>query len=181
MHPADFWYTDHDINAPNGYLAVAKELQQHKIEGDTLMQSLVVVVHWHLLATDLSYGNGERWLHVDEEDWNNPPADIGFGFVQTQTFYYGLVRTAGYLPNYRLMAMDCSSSYCKLMLDEPAPSSCIEMANSLREMLKLYFTVKYIDNDHSRKQQSLSAQEFCINADKTWNWLDGKSLLADLK
>lgn len=68
---------------------------------------------------------------------------------------------------------DISHSQVKFMLNEPDESSCSQMASSLRTMLAMDFA--YVDNVHSKKKESMSA-EFRKIVDKSWNWL-GKSLL----
>jgi hypothetical protein len=181
MRPADFIYSDHDPTSnPRSYRSAVAELEEYGVQlfhvaGDVQTQTLVVIAHDHLFDTDLTcYGNGHRWLYLDQVDWENPTAALNFA----QTLYYAAISNSvvpGYLPNYRLMAMDPSSPFAKLMLDEPTVDSCKQMAESLRQMLKLKFS--WVDNVHSKKQESLPASEFkrCVN--QAWNWLDGNSLL----
>jgi hypothetical protein len=113
---------------------------------------------------------------VDQEDWDNPTTALNYG----QKYYYAGMHNAavkGFLPNYRLMALDLSSPSSKLMIDQPTKSSCKEFAESIRQMLRLEF--EWVDNVHSMKRGSVSAAEFkeCVN--QSWKWLDGNSLLQE--
>ena len=132
----------------------------------------MVVAYGHLFDTDLAtYGNGQRWFSNDENDWNNNTYAHTNGVYR---FYYAVVSSGvikGYLPNFRLMAMDPSSTFTKLMLDEPSESSCTEMATSLRKLLKLDF--QYANNGHSRRSGPVSALEFKEYICNAWKWLDG--------
>lgn len=180
MRQADFIYTDYSTSE-RGYQAVSNELGKYDVKichiaGDVTSQSLLVVVHGHLFDTDLTcYGNGHQLLHVDQEDWDDC-CKPSMAYAQ-KWFHTSMIDSSvpGYLPNYRLMGMDASSPFCKFLLDEPKPdgSSCTEMAASLQAMLNLDFA--YVDNVHSKKKESLPAQEFkrCVVA--SWSWLDEKS------
>lgn len=177
MQKADYIYTDHHSGSDRGFDAATRELDKYNVQlchivGDVLTQTLNVIVHDHLFDVDLScYGNGNRLLHFDQDEWDQccDPAII---------FHYSTMMNttiSGYLPNFRLMAMDPTSPFCKLCIDEPEGSSCSEMAASLRNMLAMKFS--YVDNVHSKRKESLPAKEFIECVDASWNWLDGKSLL----
>ena len=180
MRKADYLYTDHKEDSDNGFrsaFALLKVLgiHLHHIEGDVQTQSLLLTIHDHLFDVDLTcYGNGKQCLHVDESDWKNPTPALSFA----QTIHYAGTQDSaivGYLPNYRLMSMDPGSALTKFNLDAPTGTSCRQMAQSLRELLKLPF--KYVDNVHSKKKDSLSAADFIDCVENSWNWLDGKTLV----
>lgn len=180
MRQADFLYTDHDAHSTRGFDAAQAELeplgvQLHHIQGDVQTQSLLLIVHDHLFDVDLScYSDGTKSLHMDHSQWQHPHLGLAFGQI---VHYAGTQDSAvrGYLPNYRLMAMDPCSDLARFNLDAPQPTSCMEMAASLRSLLKLEF--KYVDNVHSKMQQSLPASSFIQCIEHSWRWLDGKTLL----
>lgn len=174
-------YTDHSDETlhSNGYHSTVAELRKYGIQifhvvGDALTQSLVVVAHGHLFDTDLTtYGNGARPMNIDQSDWETG-SKVSSG---AHMFYWAALDKAvvkGYLPDFRLMAMDPSSPFTRVMLDSPSNSSCKQMAESLREMLKLEFD--WVDNVHSRRQASVPAAEFKECICNSWNWLDGNNL-----
>ena len=81
----------------------------------------------------------------------------------------------GYLPGYRFAAMDPTSAMSKVMTcPRPANdgSSCQEMANSLREILKMDYK-----NVISIHWGLTSAEDFRISINEDWKWLDESSLL----
>jgi len=181
MRSADLCYTDHSETAENGFQAAAQELVKHNVQlchvfGDMMAQSLLVLVHGHLLETDLAcYGNGERLLQVDRKDWDDCSKSNTTFF---HLFYHAVLMNSsvpGYLPNYRIMGMDATSPFTNLFLDEMTETCCADMAASLRAMLAMDF--EFADNVHSRRNESMPAEEFRKYMNLTWNWLDGRSLL----
>lgn len=183
MRSADYIYTNHTDGMDNGFEAAANILQplgvqMFHVQGDALVQALIIIVHEHLFVVDLLYGNGSRWMHTDENDWNtNSPPSLAF----VQSFYYAGIQDAeigGYLPTYRLMGMDPTSYFPKIQVDEPPTSnSCEDMAKSLRQLVKLPF--RYVDDVHSKRKDSIPASEFIDCVENSWNWLDGQTLLAE--
>ncbi|CAB9507664.1 expressed unknown protein [Seminavis robusta] len=171
----------------DGFQAAAAELaplgvQPVHIVGDTFTQSLVLVAHGHLLDVDLStYGNGYRYLHISDDDWNNTD-DRRLSMGYFRLLYYASVANGtvakGYLPDFRVLGCDPTSIFHKLMPEEPEPdgSSCVAMAQSLRNLLT---NVKFdfVDNVHSSLEDACPADEFKQAVNGCWSWLDGKSLL----
>jgi hypothetical protein len=187
MRQADYIYSD--PTGPRGLASLKEDLsgsgiQIHFVKGDVLCQAACVLVHSHLFEVDLLYGHadGDRFANVTPADWNSSDAqkgscDLSFG----RLFYYAAIyknaSPHGNLPLYRYMPMDPSSTFSKLVVDQPKPdgTSCMEMAASLRELLLLDF--KWVDPVHSLLEASMPADEFRRCIDASWRWLDGKALI----
>ena len=81
----------------------------------------------------------------------------------------------GYLPDYRFSAMDPTSAFSHLMCwPHPANdgSSCKDMANSLRDILKMDY--KNVISEH---WGLVSAHDFKTSINENWQWLDESTLL----
>mmetsp|Transcript_3899 Transcript_3899/g.7648 ORF Transcript_3899/g.7648 Transcript_3899/m.7648 type:complete len:442 (+) Transcript_3899:100-1425(+) len=180
MRQADYLYTkEEDLKALNAELTKGGA-SLHFVAGDTFTHTAVALVHGHLFEVDLAYGHycGKHTLFSSEEHFNDG-ADNRAG--ENRLFYYTFVAPGaslnGYQPTFRCMAMDPSSTFSKLMLDEPKAdgSSCREMAMSLRKVLALPFD--FVDMAHSSLDGSLPADEFRRSMDASWKWLDGDKLV----
>ena len=79
----------------------------------------------------------------------------------------------GHLPTYRYQMMD-PAGMGAMMYDRPARdgSTCKQMADSLRRMLRLEF-----DSANGVHIDQQTREDFRKNIDANWNWLDGKSLI----
>lgn len=187
MRCADYIYTDPESLKQAANLlkqASHDNVQLFHIQGDTLTQNLCLVAYDHLLEVDLGcYGDGHKLLVVNESDWEQPPSK----YLQSGQLFYnaamgqGACVQTGYLPNFRLMAMDHTAVLTKwLALDQPAldGSSCHDMAQSLRTLLN-HTDFQYVDSAHSQRSESVPADEFKQAVNGMWKWLDGTSLLVE--
>ena len=180
MRPADYLYTkEEDLKALNAVLGKGGA-SLHYVAGDTFTHDALVLVHGHLFECDLVYGRycGKRVIWTPEAKFKDK-ADCKAGL--SRMFYYTFMApgssTNGCIADYRCMAMDPSSIFPKLLLDEPNAdgSSCDKMAASLRQILALPF--EFVDTVHSLHDKSISADEFRKTIDVSWNWLDGNNLI----
>jgi len=180
MRHADFVYTDaQGLRAAQEELA-AEGVAIHHVVGDNFTQGMVLLVHKHLLEVDLLYSNGERFISSDKADWEKPCVEGDEHRSFWRLFFYASIRKSpnGNLPTYRFFGMDPTNTFASaLLLDPPLPdgSSCTDMALSLRELLKMDFDK--VEMVHSERKGSIPAEEFRDAINKSWRWLDGKSLL----
>ena len=171
------FHTTHpeELVAANGILA-ADNIEIFNLEGDPV-NAVAVRVDKILLECDLVYGHDDgiglfgvdeqRFHRCEPEDWvirmlrfcvlNKPNSPHGF------------------LPNYRYWLMDPNSLGFMLYDAPPLDGSCCSvMANCVRELLKVEFErvlgVHGID---------MNREKFVRTIDKSWNWLDGETLLQE--
>ena len=150
-------------------------------KGDMLTQSIFLVAYETGVEVDLLYGlhdtcacDYSKAEGIFKGCDNDPRHFIG------RLFQWRLVNKPnspyGYLPPYRFAAMDPKSGLSKMNWPRPANdgSSCKEMANSLREILKMDYK-----NVVSIHWGLLSAEDFRLSINEDWKWLDESSLLPE--
>ena len=146
------------------------------VAGDKVSNAACLIAKNVLLTVDLLYGShdGHGFMGLSKQDWMNLPDEYYF----LRTFLF-LTMSKPNSPNgtlavYRFHGMD-PDSLGAMMYDQLASdgSSCKEMAESLRELLRQenYETAICV---HAGK---MSRDVFRKDIDANWNWLDGASLL----
>ena len=150
-------------------------------KGDMLTQSIFLLAYETGVEVDLLYG------HHDECPCDCCKSKGLFAGYDTDPAYFWarLFRLRlvfkpnspfGYLPPYRFAGMDPTSPFGKITWPRPANdgSSCQEMANSLREILKMDY--KSVISIH---WGPVSAKDFKLSINEGWKWLDESSLLPE--
>ena len=135
---------DDDVKAANEALGT-NEIKFKFIKGDVLTHSIFLQAYQTGITVDLFYGH-----HSDcSSDFIQSKGifkghDTDPAYFGARLFDLRLVKKPnspfGYLPGYRFSAMDPTSAMSKMMTcPRPASdgSSCKDMANSLREILKI--------------------------------------------
>ena len=172
----DYITTDeHDLKKINELL-IKEGVEFFVLNGDVVCNSLVLIVQSHvLLECDLIYGHedGHGIFNLDRatlekwkpEDW--PMRLFKFSLIDQPNSPFG------FLPNYRFWLMD-PDSIGAMLYDPPIKdgSSCREMAESLRKVLKFPFNIAV-----GVHFDQMDRDTFSKSLDAAWNWLDGKSLL----
>ncbi|KAL7496261.1 hypothetical protein ACHAWT_004425 [Skeletonema menzelii] len=190
MRAADFLYDVVRDEVPARYSgrgtyedaleALQGQVRLFHIRGDVCTQALFVLVHKHLFEVDLLYAPTDEKLSGKDFETGNS--------IQHSTqriFFYSLItrkaHPIGYLaPKYRCLMMDPTSLLAsKLMIDAPKSdgSSSIDMAASLRYVIKELCQDGVCDQVLSAHSVAMSRACFCQRMDDTWGWLDGMSLL----
>ena len=149
------------------------------INGDVSTNALFVVAHRVALECDIVYthDDGEGFLMMDKTEFRALEEDS----VMWRLFKFRLLSRPnspnGYLPPYRYWAMDPHCLW-PMILTTPAEdgSSASSMASSLRSALSQEF-----DEAVGVHFRHMSAEQFRRSVDANWNWLDGESLLPNLK
>jgi len=171
----DFVCTDADQMKEVNSLLSNEGASLFCVDGDTSTNSLFLVAHGVGFECDLIYGHHDgigiftvpkdEFLEFKPEHWG------------IRLFKFALVSKPnspfGFLPEYRFLMMD-PNNFGPMTYDKPKAdgSSCKEMANSLRKLLKLEF--ESATGVHIKMQ---SKEDFKQNINSAWNWLDGKPLI----
>ena len=192
MRPADYLYDlsrDEALKQPKlyagrGTMEDAREaLNGHAalfhVRGDVATQALFFMVHNHLFEVDLMYTMSDDGKKESEFDTGTT-----INHSKWRIFYYSSitekVAPIGYtIPIHRCLFMDPTAMLSKLGCDSPEKdgSSCTEMAQSLRKILKVIREPGVCKRVHCVHALSMNVEDFCQQIDKTWGWLDGKSLI----
>jgi len=174
----DFDYTNsEDLERLNNLLA-EEGVKFHFINGDCATSALVVIAHKTALEVDLIYSRCDGGILNCTKDELLSKEDKH----QERLFKLALASSPtspnNALPPYRFWMMDPSNDLSSLLLTKPKKdgSSCQDMANSLRSVLKEDFT--QAAGVHYNK---MDRDTFTKSMDLNWRWLDGKSLLEDKK
>jgi len=151
---------------------ISQGVTLHNVDGDAA-HALVVLAYNTILQTDLIYKHHEDTQFIS----GTQNLDDPLSFI-TRLYIWRLVSRPnspfGYLPGYRFAMMDPSNLWHSLVFS--SGSSCTKMAESLRKILKLQFT--QAADVHS--DLLVSAQDFKKTINVAWNWLDERSLIADI-
>lgn len=174
---ADVMYSDPNSLEHAREILAAEGVQVAPCTSEVLHCPCALVVHGHLLSTALLFGDAEnkQLLGITTEQWNAP----GYPGAHGRLLYYLVMKHSpnGYLPPWRYVMMDPTHVFAMANVLHPKEdgSSCTELAEQLRHLCKLDFDAALdIDTAH---HTPMPADEFRAYVDKTWNWLDGKSLL----
>lgn len=147
-------------------------------KAEVMTNSVFLVAYNTACEVDLLYGHhdncdcGYKYSFCPANKDRDPQNFVG------RIFRYLMVMKPdspnGKLAIYRFAAMDPCSLMSYISNPSPAPdgSSCTELANSLRRIVKLDF--KQVISGHSHLQ---TAENFKKSLDADWNWLDNNSLL----
>ena len=175
----DYNFLDEDdLKAANEALSTT-EIKFKLVKGDIMTHSIFLQAYQTGITVDLFYGHHSvcscDFCH-SKGIFNGKDTDPAY--FGTRLFDLRLVKKPnspfGYLPGYRFSGMDPTSALSKMASPRPANdgSSCKEMANSLREILRLDYT-----NVISIHWGFMSAEDFRLSINESWKWLDGSSLL----
>ena len=168
-----------DVKAANESIG-SSDIVLKFVKGDMLTHSIFLQAYETGVEVDLLYGHHEESTcdfclskGIFEKHGTDP------AYFLERLFTLRLLKKPnspfGYLPGYRFAGMDPTSPMSKLMTcPRPAEdgSSCKEMANSLREILKMDY--KNVISIHWGLQ---SPKDFRLSMNEDWKWLDGESLL----
>lgn len=175
---ADYIYTDPQSLGRLNEALKGSGVSVHPIGGDPL-QCALVSAHRHLLEADVAYGHPDgRWAACDLDSFKEGQSRND---SDARLFYYGSMHgdasPNGILPIHRYMMLDPTHPLGKMQLAPPRPdgSSCAEIAESLRSVLKMDFVA--VNMAHSTRREPMPAEEFRKCVDAAWRWLDGRSLL----
>jgi len=169
---------DDEVIAANEALGTT-EIKFKFVKGDVLTHSIFLQAYHTGITVDLFYGHHSNsscdfvTCKGIFEGKDTDPAYFG-----TRLFDLRLVKKPnspfGYLPGYRFSGMDPTSAMSKMGCPRPANdgSSCKEMANSLRDILKMDYT-----NVISIHWGLMSANDFKLSINENWKWLDESTLL----
>ena len=175
----DYNFLDEDdLKAANEALSTT-EIKFRLVKGDIMTHSIFLQAYQTGITVDLFYGHHSicscDFCH-SKGIFNGKDTDPAY--FGTRLFDLRLVKKPnspfGYLPGYRFSGMDPTSALSKMASPRPANdgSSCKEMANSLREILRLDYT-----NVISIHWGFMSAEDFRLSINESWKWLDESSLL----
>ena len=175
----DYNFLDEDdLKAANEALSTT-DIKFQLVKGDIMTHSIFLRAYQTGITVDLFYGHHSvcscDFCH-SKGIFNGKDTDPAY--FGTRLFDLRLVKKPnspfGYLPGYRFSGMDPTSALSKMALPRPANdgSTCKEMANSLREILKLDYT-----NVISIHWGFMSAEDFRLSINESWKWLDESSLL----
>jgi len=174
----DFDYTNKDDLTRLSNLLAEEGVRFHYIDGDCATQALVVIAHKTALEVDLIYSRCDGGLMATSKDELLSEKSNSF----LRLFKWGLASSPtspnDALPPYRFWMMDPTNVMSSFMLMKPKKdgSSCKDMANSLRTMLRDDF-----DQAYGVHCKLMDGDTFRKSIDFNWNWLDGESLLQPTK
>ena len=175
----DYNFLDEDdLKAANEALSTT-DIKFKLVKGDIMTHSIFLQAYQTGITVDLFYGHHSicscDFCH-SKGIFNGKDTDPAY--FGTRLFDLRLVKKPnspfGYLPGYRFSGMDPTSALSKMACPRPAHdgSSCKEMANSLREILRLDYT-----NVISIHWGFMSGEDFRLSINESWKWLDESSLL----
>ena len=169
-----------DVAAANEVLAPEGATLKF-IKGDMLTHSIFMMAYETGVEVDLAYG------HHDKCECDCCLSKGIFEGCKTAPEYFlwrlfvlRLMKKPhspfGNLPPYRFAGMDPTSAMSKMNWPRPADdgSSCKDMANSLRDILKMDY--KNVITIHYGLMPS---SDFKLTINEDWKWLDGSSLLPE--
>jgi len=173
---ADYEYTDPTQLKKLNKLLENEGVEFHYVDGDIASHALIAVAHKTALEVDIIYSScAGGFMGLSEKQfWKLEEKDI-----DARLFKLGLASSPNSpnnaLPPYRFWMMDPACAFSAMCMSSPLKhdgSSCTDMANSLRTVIKQDF-----DHAVGVHFDYMTGDDFRKSIDMNWGWLDGNSLL----